>query len=381
MRSAAPTLDEQNAGKTLALESRPPADLLKRRDQRRRMFAFQAGFYVVGAIILLAFSSAGTISIIIPSTYFLSGLMLTGVFFILSESHFNDRFEDHYLSSFQLAGNIVLQFAFVLIAPEIGYSFLSVLFLIFGFGALRMTSREIIVAWVLTTICLTAFFLLTSVPIGMPAGATTERLAAMLVFVIGIGECTFVGHYGSLLRKKAYQASVELKDAYKRIEELSELDDLTGAFNRRHIMAMLNDEIVRAQRGKTPLTIAMLDLDWFKRINDTYGHPAGDEVLRTFAIAICANTRRLDSFGRYGGEEFLLLLPDTPHEAGVRSLNRLREIIAGLDWSAFPAGMSVTMSAGVTALTPDDTPNSLLARADSFLYAAKQRGRNQIASA
>jgi diguanylate cyclase len=120
MRSAAPTLDEQNAGKTLALESRPPADLLKRRDQRRRMFAFQAGFYVVGAIILLAFSSAGTISIIIPSTYFLSGLMLTGVFFILSESHFNDRFEDHYLSSFQLAGNIVLQFAFVLIAPEIG---------------------------------------------------------------------------------------------------------------------------------------------------------------------------------------------------------------------------------------------------------------------
>jgi diguanylate cyclase len=381
MRSAAPTLDGQNAGKTLALETLSPAELIKRRDHRRQMLAIQTGCYTLGAITLLAYSGAGTIPTIIPSVYFLCGLMLTAIFFVLSESHFNDRFEDHYLTLFHLTCNIVLQFSFLLIAPEIGYSFLSVLVLVFGFGSLRMTSRQITVAWALTTMGLAAFFLLTNIPIGLPAGGFMERFAAMLVFVFTIGQCTFVGYYGSSLRKKAYKTTIELKHAYKRIEELSELDDLTGTFNRRCIMRMLNDEIVRAQRGKTPLTIAMLDLDWFKRINDTYGHPMGDDVLQTFAFTVCANTRNTDRFGRYGGEEFLLLLPGTSPEAAVHSLDRLREIIADLEWSAFAAGMSVTMSAGVATLLPDETPESLLARADSFLYAAKERGRNQVASA
>jgi diguanylate cyclase len=381
MRSAAPTLDGQIAGKPLALESLTPADLLKRRDQRRQMLAIQTGCYTLSAIVLLAYSTSGAIPTIIPSTYFLCGLMLNGVFLVLSESHFNDRFEDHYLTPFHLTSAIVLQFAFLLVAPEIGYSFLSALFLIFGFGALRMKSRHIIVAWALTTIGLAAFFLLTDVPIGMPAGAFMERVATMLVFVIIIGQCAFVGHYGSSLRKKTYQTSVELKEAYKKIEELSELDDLTGAFNRRSIMRTLNDEIVRAQRGNIPLAIAMLDLDWFKRINDSFGHPTGDEVLRSFAINIYANTRSVDKLGRYGGEEFLLLLPATDHEAAVHNLDRLREIIAGVDWSAIAADMSVTMSAGVATLTADDTADSLLARANSFLYAAKERGRNRVAGA
>jgi diguanylate cyclase (GGDEF)-like protein len=381
MRSAAPTLDGPRTGKTLALEGLTPADLVKRRNNRRQMLAVQAGCYALAAITLLAYSTAGTISDIIPSAYFLCGLMLTAIFFVLSESHFNDRCEDHYLTISHLICNISLQFCFVLIAPEIGYAFLGVLSVVFGFGALRMTLHQITVAWALTTLGVAAFFLLTDIPIGMSAGSHTERFAAMLVVVFTIGQCTFVGYYGSSLRKKAYQASVDLKKAYRRIEELSELDDLTGTFNRRRIMAMLNDEIIRARRSKSPFTIAMLDLDWFKRINDTYGHPAGDEVLRTFSIAVCANTRNTDKFGRYGGEEFLLLLPDTPHEAAVHSLDRLRQTIADLEWSAYAAGMSVTMSAGVATLLPDETPESLLARADSFLYAAKERGRNQVASA
>ena len=77
-------------------------------------------------------------------------------------------------------------------------------------------------------------------------------------------------------------------------------------------MRMLDDEIARAHRIKTPCSIALIDLDWFKRINDAYGHPTGDEVLRTFAITVFANIRNIDRFGRYGGEEFLLVLPDTP---------------------------------------------------------------------
>jgi diguanylate cyclase (GGDEF)-like protein len=146
-------------------------------------------------------------------------------------------------------------------------------------------------------------------------------------------------------------------------------------------MRMLDDEIARAHRSKTPCAIALIDLDWFKRINDAYGHPTGDEVLRTFAITVFANIRNIDRFGRYGGEEFLLMLPDTPGDAAARILDRLRAITADLDWSAFSPGLQVTISAGVATLRPDERPDSFLARADKALYAAKARGRNRIASA
>ncbi|MBN8981129.1 MAG: GGDEF domain-containing protein, partial [Rhizobiales bacterium] len=114
------------------------------------------------------------------------------------------------------------------------------------------------------------------------------------------------------------------------------------------------------------------------RINDRYGHPTGDEVLRTFAITMFANIRSIDRFGRYGGEEFLLILPETEEGAAERTLNRLRMIVAELDWSAISAGMTVTISAGVTKLLADDTPDSILARADTALYKAKDLGRNKV---
>jgi diguanylate cyclase (GGDEF)-like protein len=183
------------------------------------------------------------------------------------------------------------------------------------------------------------------------------------------------------MRQSLYASGLKLKEAYKRIEELAELDELTGSFNRRCIMRMLDDEIARAHRSKAPCSIALIDLDWFKRINDAYGHPTGDEVLRTFAITVFANIRTIDKFGRYGGEEFLLVLPDTPDDEAARTLDRLRAIIADLDWSAFSPGMRVTISAGVAALKPDETPDTFLARADSALYAAKAGGRNRVARA
>jgi diguanylate cyclase (GGDEF)-like protein len=146
-------------------------------------------------------------------------------------------------------------------------------------------------------------------------------------------------------------------------------------------MRTLDSEISRAHRNKAACSIALIDLDWFKRINDTHGHPTGDEVLRTFAITVFANIRSFDRFGRFGGEEFLLVLPDTPQDTAATILDRLRAIIADLDWSAFSPGMRVTVSAGVTALRPEESPDALLARADRALYEAKAGGRNRIVSA
>ena len=365
-----------------AVPVRLPPDLLKRRTgQRRQMLAVQGVSYALITSVLLVYCYAGTIPIVIPSTYFLTGVGLVAIFVVLSEAQFNDRFEDHYLTIYQVGGHVALQLCFLLAAPEIGFAFLSVVFLIFGFGALRMTSRQAIITWTLTMIGLAPIFLLTSTPIGLPVGTATERVAAMLSYVLTIGQCAFVGLYGSTMRKMLYDRSFELKAAYKRIEELAELDELTGASNRRCIMRMLEEEIARSVRNGSPCSIALIDLDWFKRINDTYGHPTGDEVLRTFSITMFANIRSVDQFGRYGGEEFLLVLPDMDTERAVRALDRLRAIIADLDWSAFSPGMKVTMSAGVATLNSNETSDTLLARADSALYAAKGQGRNRISRA
>jgi diguanylate cyclase (GGDEF)-like protein len=382
MISAASLLQGQASSGTVTLAGGLPLDVLKRRvGHRRHTFAVQAVSYGLGAAALLVYVHAGTIALVIPSAFFLSGVTLIGVFAVLSETHVCDRFEDHYLTVFQVAGHVAIQLGFLLAAPEIGYAFLNVLFLIFGVAALRMTSLQATIAWTLTTLGVAPIFLLTRIPIGMPVATAAERLAAALCFILTIGQCAFIGLYGDSLRKKLYKRGAELSEAYKRIEELAELDELTGSFNRRCIMRMLDDEIARAHRGHMPCAIALIDLDWFKRINDAYGHPTGDEVLRAFAITVFANIRTIDRFGRYGGEEFLLVLPDTPGDEAARILDRLRAIIADLDWSAFSPGMRVTISGGVATLNPNETPDTFLARADSALYAAKARGRNRIASA
>ena len=382
MSSAASLLQGQGSHSATAHVARLSSEVLKRRaGQRRHMLAVQGVSYVLISSVLLVYCYANTIPIVIPSAYFLSGAGLVAVFVVLSEAHFNDRFEDHYLTIYQVAGHVALQLCFLLAAPQIGFVFLSVVFLIFGFGALRMTSRQAITSWTLTMIGLAPIFLFTSTPIGLPITTQPERVAAMLSFVLTIGQCAFVGLYGSSMRKMLYDRSFELKAAYKRIEELAELDELTGSSNRRSIMRMLEEEMARSGRGGSPCSIALIDLDWFKRINDAYGHPTGDEVLRTFSITTYANIRSIDRFGRYGGEEFLLVLPDMDTERAMRAVDRLRAIISELDWSAFSPGMKVTMSAGVATLRPNETSDTFLARADRALYAAKAQGRNRIAGA
>ena len=387
MGSAAPSfLDPTTAemfheGRALVSNPLTRDGMARRARQRRQMHLIQAFSYSLGALDLLLYAYAGTVSISVPSVFWVSGLTLIGIFAVLSETGFNDRFDDHYLTVLQVSGHLALQLAFLVSVPKIGFAFISVLFLIFAFGALRMTSRQAAITWSFVTAGLIAVFLFSDLPLGLPLTSRLERLAGMLCVVLVIGQCAFLGLFGSTLRKTLYRRSVELKEAYRRIEELAELDELTGSFNRRCIMRMLEEEIARSQRGGAPCSIALIDLDWFKRINDAYGHPTGDEVLRTFAITSFANIRTMDRLGRYGGEEFLLVLPGTAEDAAFRMLDRLRAIIADLDWSAFSPGMRVTISAGVATLRQNETSDNFLARADGALYASKANGRNRITSA
>jgi len=361
---------------------RPSVQALSRRaKQRRQIQAMIAASYLIDALILSIYAHAGTLPAIVGPAYAACGLTTIAGYLAVSETGFTERFRDHYFVAPQFLVSVTIMLAFAYLVPAVGGMFLCSLFLVFSFGALRATPRQSAALWTAMAIGVAGLFLLTDKPIGLPQGNSLERVATMLVFVLTIGRCTFLGIFSSSMRQSLYQRGLKLKEAYRRIEELAELDELTGSYNRRCIMRMLDEEIARAQRTETPCAVALIDLDWFKRINDAYGHPIGDEVLRTFAITMFANIRNTDRFGRYGGEEFLLLLPDTPADSAADILDRLRKIIADLDWSAFSADMRVTISAGVATLRPDEASDTLLARADSALYAAKAKGRNRITAA
>ena len=353
----------------------------RRARQRRQIQGMIASSYLLDGVILLLYAEAGTVPLNIGAAYVATGLVSVLLYLALSETGFTERFKDHYFVVPQLFVGTAIMLAFTYLAPEVGVMFLCTLFLVVNFGSLRSTPAQTAVVWTMMTVGVAALFLLTDKPLGMPHANHLERFATMLVFVLTIGRCMFLGIFSSSMRQSLYKSGLKLKEAYRRIEELAELDELTGSLNRRSIMRMLEEEIARSHRLNAPCTVALIDLDFFKRINDLYGHPTGDEVLRTFAITAFANIRSVDRFGRYGGEEFLLILPDTDETSAVQMLDRLRGIIAELDWSAFSSGMRVTISAGVAMLRANEISDTLLARADGALYASKARGRNRITSA
>lgn len=166
---------------------------------------------------------------------------------------------------------------------------------------------------------------------------------------------------------------------YKKMEEelryLAVHDFLTKTYNRRYFSEQLAEEIERVKRGGGQFSIIMLDIDRFKKVNDTFGHHAGDLVLINMAEAIQNRIRKIDTLARWGGEEFVLLLPGTSAEQAVILAEDLREIIAALD---MPAASRVTVSFGAAGYCPGDTVDSLIIRADELMYQAKATGGNSV---
>jgi diguanylate cyclase (GGDEF)-like protein len=173
----------------------------------------------------------------------------------------------------------------------------------------------------------------------------------------------------------------ELESKNKELEVLAKTDRLTGALNRAAFTNELTHELFRAHRYNRPASLLMMDIDFFKQINDTYGHHAGDEALKAFAAHCTRYLREVDLFGRLGGEEFAAFLPETTSEAAATAANRLR---GAPETETIPVDgqeLSLRVSIGISAVKDSDNIESLMQRADASLYAAKQRGRNQVVEA
>lgn len=205
--------------------------------------------------------------------------------------------------------------------------------------------------------------------------------------VFSKGEIDHTGNEGSLglfgiiqdiTTQVAYERTIEdararAETAAKEAIKLAETDLLTGIANRRRTNVVLDQAIVASQKEGRPLSIAMFDIDHFKRVNDTYGHVAGDKVLKRVVVAAAAELRDGDTIGRFGGEEFVIVLPNATSQNAILIAERVRQAIEGAD-----SNPCVTISVGVAELARGELAEALLIRADQALYAAKGKGRNTM---
>lgn len=166
---------------------------------------------------------------------------------------------------------------------------------------------------------------------------------------------------------------------YSQTRHMSVTDALTGLYNRRHFEDNLEREFLRAKRYGSDLSFAMIDVDYFKKINDTYGHGFGDYVLKEIAYLITQTFRKTDLVFRYGGEEFAVIITETPKDKALIPLERLRQAICDYPFDYNNQRIKVTVSIGVSDVTDEvETPQNLFECADKALYSAKNNGRNQI---
>lgn len=189
---------------------------------------------------------------------------------------------------------------------------------------------------------------------------------------------TFESIFCFILEASRLKARNELLDFAQTHELASKTDELTGLSNRRDILNRLDEELYRYQRSGYHFSIALIDLDLFKNINDEFGHDAGDHALSQFADRVQSIIRQTDIVARWGGEEFLVLLPDTSLTPALTLAERLRSAIDSESFSSREQKLPITMSAGVCSIAQADSIDSMLRQADQQLYLAKEAGRNRV---
>jgi diguanylate cyclase (GGDEF)-like protein len=201
----------------------------------------------------------------------------------------------------------------------------------------------------------------------------TNRVMIIVLSLVTIG--LLVGVLLIMVRKLV----VRLNESRKQLKQMSITDELTGLRNRRYIMERLGEEFQRAGRLEKSLGLIMCDLDYFKEINDTHGHQFGDVVLKAVAARMRLSIREYDLLGRIGGEEFLIISPDSDLDETLRMAERIRNVVKGDTIGDGTKEVTVTISAGVTMLKAEDqTMDSLFSRSDDALYAAKRQGRDKV---
>lgn len=347
--------------------------------QRLRMqrFLLSVAMYVLSLVPLSLSVYHGYTPAWVVGVWLVLSVVCNLGFYLAIRSGFNLRFRDPSLTLAQMIAAISLVLFAQMFGGPVRGAYLVVLMIIIVFGCLRLHPRQLL--WVGT---LTALAYGSTLPLVKMLDRERFNAPVELVFwcsfLIYLPCTAALGGHISQLRKRVMDSNTQLQAALEQVTELATRDELTGLPNRRYLMERLVQEKNRVDRGGRGFTICLLDLDHFKRVNDCYGHSAGDLVLREFADCVQPLLRNTDLLARYGGEEFLLLLPESTPETAQLCLARLQDELTRQAFGSLPTDLRITTSAGVAYYGAPESLASLIDRADQALYLAKEAGRNRI---
>lgn len=357
----------------------PAQDLERDQALRLRRLAMSFASYLVTFSIVVYCWAQGMISLLVTAGFLVFASLINATFWWLIHTGRNLKFHDPSMTSAQMIVSLlppIWVMAF-LDAGQARAIFLLIAVVPMLFGILALTTRQFIVVGVWF------FALYGLLHLGLwayrPEVLNGElEILQTVAFALVMAEITVIGGFISSLRGKLRQRNLELGEAMEQIRELVNVDALTGVYNRRRLFEVITEESNRYSRMPGSFSICLMDIDHFKEVNDSYGHQVGDTILQAVARSVTDGLRTIDCFGRYGGEEFLLVLPQTPLKGAHIKAERVREAIEGLTFPEIGNDFRITVSVGVAEYHREESTDDTLLRADQALYAAKHDGRNNV---
>ena len=346
--------------------------------QRLGPFLMAAGSSLLSGVALLVCAFLGLLDwdVAVEGVAIIAGV--TVAFSAVFRSGLNRRFADPTLAAQQVAVAILF-LAYIMYRAGPAREGLILLYpLALLFGVLRLSAKRLMVLAVLALAAHGTALHLSYLHDDYGDFDLDTAVAEFAVLMIVLPWFAVLGGYVNRMRLKLAETNRELSVALERIEELAIRDELTGGYNRRFMLDALARERSRAERLREPFSICLLDIDHFKSVNDTLGHAAGDAVLHELPSIAGQGLRGVDVFGRFGGEEFLLVLPGTDLEGARRVAERVRAAIEAAQFPGLPAGRRVTVTLGLAERAAGEDIRALLKRADRALYAGKGAGRNRV---
>jgi diguanylate cyclase (GGDEF)-like protein len=361
-----------------------------------KRFFLSVGAYLMNTVFVLACWLMGHFSTQIVMCYLVLMASINLTFFFYIRSGLNKRFADPTATTLQMmAASLVILFL-MYFAGDARSTFLLLVVTILQFGLFHFKTRDFLY---LSVFVLGGYGVLIALLLQKQSGAVTlsvEILQWMALFVTLMQFSVLAGNIALLRRKvrennkilaernaeldernaELDERNAELEVALQRISDMAIRDALTGVYNRRYLTERIEEEVHRNTRHGSTFCICMIDIDCFKKINDNYGHQAGDVVLCNVAKVASGSLRKTDFFGRFGGEEFVMVLTETPIEGAIITAERLRQRIENLSYPEIDPTLKVTISIGIAEHVRKTEAAATFKKADDALYRAKENGRN-----
>lgn len=347
---------------------------------RLRRFFISLAIYVLNISVSYFAYLAGLVDLQALYGFLIISLTINVALYLIFRTGFNLRLSDPSLTSIQIcAASLVVMYG-IYYTREIRGVLISMYILVLLFGTFRLYTRQFLCvsAFVLMTYGIDIFLLNIFHPQTINLKLEFFQWFGLAIVLISV---SIIGGNISSLRRELSVSRQKLQSSLTVIRDMAIRDDLTGFYNRIHLMDLIETENSRSIRTGSVFSLAMIDIDKFKSINDTHGHQIGDQVLRTFSAVIRSVLRKTDFCGRYGGEEFLIILTQTDLEAAKVFAERVRACVENSYFPDLGPDFRVTVSIGLAQHHTKDNIQKTISHADDALYKAKNGGRNRVMAA